>query len=266
MNEDFKKVLDLILFKLKDKYPRYDISFMQIKPNRSKLVVNGKILYTFDPLYLEKEVEFLKDREDYVDFVVSVFDEPLAKYHKTESKTLKRGRYSTGLTIQQIKEAMANTKSNKAAAAFLNVTYNTYKKYASKYTDETGKTLFEKHLNPKGFGISKGIGPNSGGIRLQDIFDGKYPNYSSSKYKRRLLRNGILPEECALCGFNERRLIDYKVPLMLSYVDGNPQNKALENIKLLCYNCYYLTVGDLFWRRKGEFTPAPRKKPTQKPE
>lgn len=263
MDQTFNDVLNTILFKLRDKYPRYDITFVQIKPNRSKLVVNGNILHTFDPILLEKEVEFLKDRDDYIDFVVSVFDEPLSVYHKKESKTLKSGTGSKGLSIQQIKEACANTKSNMAAARYLNVHYNTFKKYAKMYTDEDGKTLFEKHLNEAGNGISKGYGANAGGMRLEDIIAGKYPNYPANKYKQRLIRIGYLKEECAICGFSERRLIDYKVPLLLNYIDGNTQNKALENIRLLCYNCYYLNVGDLFWRRKGEFAPASQKKPSQ---
>jgi len=265
MDKTFKEVLDIILFKLRDKYPRYDIEFLKMKPNKSKLVVDGKILHTFDPQFLEKEVEFLKDHESYTDFVVSVFDEPLAKYHKKESKTLKRGPTSTGLSLQQVQEAINNTKSNQAAARFIHVSYNTWKKYASMYMGENGKTLFENHLNEKGIGIPKGGGPNSGGMKLEDIIAGKYPDYSSHRYKRRLVRNGFIEEKCGLCGFEERRLIDYKMPLLLSYIDGNIQNKALENIRLLCYNCYYLTIGDLFWRRKGEFAPAPRKKPTQKP-
>lgn len=266
MNENFKEVLDLILFKLRDKYPRYDIQFIQIKPNRSKLTVNGKILHTFDPIFLEKEVKFLKDHENYIDFIVSVFEEPLIKYHKKESKTLKKGIGSKGLSLQQIKEAMANSKSNMGAARYLNVHYSTYKKYAKKYVNEEGKTLFELHLNPYGYGVSKGCGPNSGGMKLEDIIAGKYPEYSANKYKRRLVRNGIIAEKCAICGFEERRITDYKVPLLLNYIDGNTKNKALENIQLLCYNCYYLNVGDLFWRRKGSSTTHNQKKPTQKPE
>ena len=263
METEFKNVLDTILFKLRDKYPRYDIQFVQIKANRSKLVVNGNILHTFDPILLEKEVEFLKDHENYIDFVVSVFDEPLSVYHKKESKTVKKGRGSRGLTLQQIKEAMANSKSNRGAARYLNVHYSTFKKYAKMYFDEDGISLFDKHLNERGKGISKGYGANSGGMKLEDIFAGKYPNYPAHRYKHRLVRIGYLKEECAICGFSERRLQDYKVPLLLDYIDGNPQNKALENVRLLCYNCYYLNVGDLFWRKKGEFAPTKRKNPNQ---
>ena len=53
-------------------------------------------------------------------------------------------------------------------------------------------------------------------------------------------------EECSNCGFKERRVVDYKIPLILHFKDKNKQNYRKENIELLCYNCYFLTVGDIF--------------------
>jgi hypothetical protein len=265
-NKTFSQVLDDILYKLKDKYPRYDLSFVKHKANQTRLMCNGKILYTFNPDFLEKEVAFLKNDENYINFIASVFEEPLSDYHKKESRTVKRGVGSKGISLQRVLEAISHTKSNTAAANFLNVSYNTWKKYASMYTNEEGKTYFEAHYNEKGLGISKGYGVNAGGIRLEDVFAGKHPNYASYKLKRRLVRTGYMKEECSNCGFNERRMIDYKVPLMLDYIDGNPLNKQFENLRLLCYNCYYLLVGDLFWRRKGEFTPAYNTKNKDKKE
>lgn len=60
------------------------------------------------------------------------------------------------LTKEQILAAMARTKSNKAAARYLHVSYPHYKKYAKTFTDsETGKSLFDLHLNQAGKGILK---------------------------------------------------------------------------------------------------------------
>ena len=60
----------------------------------------------------------------------------------------------SGLTKEQIVAAMARTKSNFAAARYLHVSYPHYKKYAKTFTDsETGKTLFDMHLNQSGKGI-----------------------------------------------------------------------------------------------------------------
>ena len=60
------------------------------------------------------------------------------------------------LTKQEIERAQKYTKSNRSAAKFLGVSYNTYLLYAKMYIDETiGKNLFDKHLNRSGKGIPK---------------------------------------------------------------------------------------------------------------
>jgi hypothetical protein len=41
-------------------------------------------------------------------------------------------------------------------------------------------------------------------------------------------------------------VIDYKVPLLLNYKDRNDKNWQLDNLELLCYNCYFINVGDVF--------------------
>ena len=53
-------------------------------------------------------------------------------------------------------------------------------------------------------------------------------------------------EECTVCKFNERRVLDYRIPLLLHFKDKNSNNYSLDNVQLLCYNHYFLTVGDVF--------------------
>ena len=36
------------------------------------------------------------------------------------------------------------------------------------------------------------------------------------------------------------------MPLLLHYKDNNINNYSLDNVQLLCYNHYFLTVGDIF--------------------
>jgi hypothetical protein len=71
-------------------------------------------------------------------------------------------------------------------------------------------------------------------------------NFSPTKVKKRLFEEGYLKEECALCGFNERRVSDYKIPLLLNFKDNNTKNYRLDNLQVLCYNHYFLTVADVF--------------------
>ncbi len=49
---------------------------------------------------------------------------------------------------------------------------------------------------------------------------------------------------CSSCGFSEERISDGKMPLLIDFLDGNLNNRKLENIRPLCYNCFFLLVGE----------------------
>ena len=115
--------------------------------------------------------------------------------------------------------AMAKTKSNMAAARYLNCSYIHYKKWAKLYESDTHNSLFEQHKNQCGKGIPK------------------------------FLR---VEEKCGQCGFQERRVLDYKMPLLMSFKDSNKKNYKLDNVELLCYNHYFLTIGDIFTPKQIE--------------
>ena len=99
--------------------------------------------------------------------------------------------------------------------------------------------LFEENKNQAGVGItSKG---NTGwGARIQDIFDGKHPNYPHYRLQERLLKEGCLASECSNCGFDDYRRSDMTTPLLLCFYDNDGKNHKLENLYFLCYNCFYL--------------------------
>ena len=80
---------------------------------------------------------------------------------------------------------------------------------------------------------------------LDDILAGKHPTYNLKLLKARLIKSGYFDEACMICGFDERRITDYKVPLMLAFKDGDRTNHNRDNILLLCFNCTYLTIGEL---------------------
>ena len=154
--------------------------------------------------------------------------------------------HSLDSSESRIRYAMDNSKSNRGAALFLQVSFNTYKKYAKNYIDsETGLSLFELHKNQAGKKIPKGSVLQNGYYKLEDILEGKHPDYNPKKLKRRLIRDCILEEKCSRCGFEERRIFDYAVPLMLDWKDGDMTNHKRENLQFLCYNCYFLTVDNV---------------------
>ena len=161
------------------------------------------------------------------------------------------GRPPMNLTETEIRYAMENTRSCAEAARFLKVSYESFRKYASLYIDSaSGKSLFELHKNAYGKGIRKQPKQRlHGHYGLMDILEGKYPNYNRYKLKERLLRSGLFEEKCDCCGFDERRVLDYTVPLLLDWIDGDPTNHRQENLRFLCYNCYYLNVGNLLGGR-----------------
>lgn len=139
---------------------------------------------------------------------------------------------------REVEEAQKHTRSGAEAARYLGVSYNTYKKYSKLYK------LFEGHKNPAGKGVPKS-GMSGHKYPLKDILAGKHPTYNIKLLRERLIKSGIFDEKCMECGFGERRVTDYKVPLMLVFLDGDRTNHRMENLALLCYNCAYLTVGEL---------------------
>lgn len=88
----------------------------------------------------------------------------------------------------------------------------------------------------------KNGGQNSGNyikFNLDDILNGHHPQYSTGKLKKRIIKEGILPYECAICKifkWNNKKII-----LQLDHIDGNSKNHKLSNLQLLCPNCHSQT-------------------------
>lgn len=166
-----------------------------------------------------------------------------------------RGRTSFDLPESDIRYAIANTKSNAEAARFLKVSFDTWKKYAKMYVDrETDKTLYDMHTNQAGVGITKDVAKaTSGPYAIDKILSGEYPNYPTWKLRNRILALNIMPEECSCCGYAERRITDDTVPLLLDHMDGDETNHRIENLQLLCLNCYYQQTGAPFNQNKEQY-------------
>ena len=146
------------------------------------------------------------------------------------------------LSKEMIMAAQAKTKSNMAAARYLHVSYQHYKKCAKLYK------LFDSHKNQSGKGIPKFLKGPKKMPHMLEIIEGRIAasSFDPNKLKYALIEQGYLSEECAVCSFKERRVLDYKMPLLLHFKDNNSNNYSLDNIQLLCYNHYFLTVGDIF--------------------
>ena len=152
---------------------------------------------------------------------------------------------------------MDKTKSVRAAARYLNCSYQHIKKWMKLYVDSNGVSLFDAHKNQSGKGIPKFLSVSSINKKepaILDIIEGRIDpsHFNPQKIKYRLITDGYLKDECCNCGFHERRVSDYKSPLILHFKDGNKQHYRLDNMEMLCYNCYYLMVGDIFSNKQLE--------------
>jgi hypothetical protein len=154
------------------------------------------------------------------------------------SRTTKRGLGAKPLLESQIKAAQEKSRSAFEAARTLGVSYNTYKKYAKLYG------LFEDLKNPYGIGIEKAKKIKNKKYHIDDLIAGKHVRYPLHKFKNKLFDSGYVPKVCGSCGFGEERVTDGKMPLLIDFLDGNLNNRVLDNIRPLCYNCFFLLVGD----------------------
>jgi len=158
------------------------------------------------------------------------------------------------LTKEDIVRAQKVTRSNMAAARYLHVSYNHYKKYAKMYKNDDGKSLLESHKNQAGSGIQKFALKGKDRIPLMDLLEGRVPieHFDAKDIKKRLIIEGLVEEVCAKCGFAERRITDTKVPVILNFKDGNKKNFHLDNIEFLCYNCSFLYAASPIEEKQAE--------------
>ena len=158
----------------------------------------------------------------------------LTDLHDYESRPKKKNPFRhKPIPKSRIEWAIRSTLSIRAAAQYLGVAYNTFKKYAKMYD------LFEQNKNQRGKGITT-KGNTGWGVKIQDLFDGKHPNYPHWKLQERVVRDGYLKQECSNCGYDDYREKDMRGPYLICFLDGDPNNHTLDNLCLLCYNCFFI--------------------------
>jgi len=153
------------------------------------------------------------------------------------------------LSKEQILAAQAVTQSNRQAARRLHLHFDTYRREASKYETFPGSgiTLFEAHkATPAGIPRYKSRVVKE--VPIEEIIEGRADGslWPIEDIRDKLIHGQYLVECCSSCGFKERRLPDYKIPLLLTFLDGKQTNYLLDNLTFLCYNCFYIQVGDIY--------------------
>jgi hypothetical protein len=132
---------------------------------------------------------------------------------------------------EEIGKAISETKSMRAAAKYLNVKYDTFKKYAECYD------LFK--TNQAGVGLRKG--------KIYKVSNDVFQN--EKEIPSGVLKQWLSDERewvCEECHISEWK--GKKLPLEIDHMDGDRFNNLRENLRILCPNCHSLTPT---WRGRG---------------
>jgi hypothetical protein len=132
-------------------------------------------------------------------------------------------------TDKKIIESINSSKTMAEAAAKTGLHYNTFKRRA------VNLNVWEPNQGGKGTSKPK----TSGKFMLQDILEGKHPQYQTNKLKKRLVKEGIIEYNCSMCKIKEWN--GKILVLELDHIDGNRTNHSVNNLRLLCPNCHSQT-------------------------
>ena len=150
---------------------------------------------------------------------------------------------NTIMTPEKIKMAIKSTQSMGQAALYMGVSKNTFKKYAKQYD------LWKPQTNLKGIRKTGNLG-SALKHDLKEILEGKNPNpYREDTLLDKAIREGYMACQCSNCSadFSHMNGSDRQPPLILDFLDRNPQNTKVENLRALCFNCVY----ELCYTKKG---------------
>ena len=148
------------------------------------------------------------------------------------------GRPSKGMTMSKpnIELAIKSTQSMGQAARYMGVAKNTFKKYAKLHG------LWKPITNFKGIRRTGNVGSQLK-HDLKAILEGKNPNpYREDTLLTKGIREGYIECRCSNCGadYSYMDSAEKLPPLILDFLDRNPMNTHLDNLRALCFNCIYV--------------------------
>ena len=144
------------------------------------------------------------------------------------------------MTYEVINTAIQSTQSMSQAAIYAGVSLNTFKKYAKKH--DLWAPL------PSSKGIVRSVNQQFT-KDIKSILEGKTPNpFREQTLLSKAIKEGYIECRCSNCSED---FTDYQMrkdpQLILDFLDKNPQNTKIENLRALCFNCVY----SLYYTLKG---------------
>tara|TARA_B110000908_G_scaffold157354_1_gene197422 strand:+ start:402 stop:815 length:414 start_codon:yes stop_codon:yes gene_type:complete len=125
-----------------------------------------------------------------------------------------------------IEEAIKSSSSMREAALKLEMPFSTFKRKAG--------DLYKPNQGAKG--SSK---PSKKKIPLEEILEGKHPQYQSNKLRTRLIEEGYKSKRCQCCG--NTQWLGKPISLEVDHINGISTDHRIENLKILCPNCHAQT-------------------------
>ena len=134
------------------------------------------------------------------------------------------------MTDQEFISITKSCSSMAEASSKIGIHFNTFKRRAIKLgcyePNQGGKGTEKKWMKTRS-------------IALEEILEGKHPQYQTYKLKHKLFNEGIKSNKCEECGIDSWN--GKSIECELDHIDGNSSNHVLSNLRILCPNCHSQT-------------------------
>jgi hypothetical protein len=136
--------------------------------------------------------------------------------------------------IETVKNSFSIAEAlRKMGMSHFGAAYLYFKKRVKELSVDTSHFLGQGHGKGKSFVSLKKI-------PLDKILIKDSDRVLRSEYKRRLIKEGLLKEECAICRLGAV-WCDKPIVLQIDHINGDCLDHRIENLRLLCPNCHSQT-------------------------